>query len=52
MTIIYVDSEIRVIPPVNPAHFAALENVIPGAKVDGLIDTPVNLVLWRAGAAS
>ena len=52
MTIIYVDSEIRVIPPVNPAHFGVLENVIPGAKVGGLIDTPVNPVLWPTAAAS
>jgi ectoine hydroxylase-related dioxygenase (phytanoyl-CoA dioxygenase family) len=52
MTIIYVDADIRVIPPVNPAHFGVLENVIPGAVVGGLIDTPVNPVLWPVATAS
>jgi hypothetical protein len=52
MTVIYVDAAIRVIPPVNPAHFGVLENVIPGAQVGGLIDTPVNPVLWPPPAAS
>ena len=52
MTIIYVDADIRVIPPVNPAHFGVLANVIPGAKVGGLIDTPVNPVLWPPVAAT
>jgi ectoine hydroxylase-related dioxygenase (phytanoyl-CoA dioxygenase family) len=46
MTIIYVDAEIRVSPPVNRAHLAVLRDVIPGAKVGGPIDTPVNPVLW------
>jgi ectoine hydroxylase-related dioxygenase (phytanoyl-CoA dioxygenase family) len=50
MTIIYVDAEIRVTPPVNPAHFGLLEHVIPGAKVGELIDTPLNPVLWPPAA--
>jgi ectoine hydroxylase-related dioxygenase (phytanoyl-CoA dioxygenase family) len=52
MTIIYVDADIRVIPPVNPAHFGLLEHVIPGAKVGGLIDTPLNPVLWPPNSVS
>lgn len=52
MTIIYVDADIRVIPPVNPAHFGLLEHVIPGAKVGGLIDTPLNPVLWPPSSVS
>lgn len=46
MTIIYVDADIRVTPPVNPAHYGVLENVITGAEVGGLIDTPLNPVLY------
>jgi Phytanoyl-CoA dioxygenase (PhyH) len=51
MTIIYVERDIRVTPPVNPAHFGLLEHVIPGAQVGGLLDTPANPVLWPPGAS-
>ena len=51
MTIIYVDADIRVTPPVNPADFGVLENVIPGAVVGGLIDTPMNPVLFPPATA-
>jgi len=52
LTIIYVDADIRVTEPVNPAHHGVLETVIPGAQVGGVIDTPVNPVLWPSAAAS
>jgi len=47
MTIIYVDADIRVTEPANPAHLGVLESILQGAQVGGLVDTPLNPVLYE-----
>lgn len=46
MTIIYVDAAIRVTEPQNPAHWGVLENVMPGAKVGGEVNSHLTPVLY------
>lgn len=46
MTIIYVDAAIRVTEPENPAHHGVLETVMPGARVGGLVESPLNPILY------
>ncbi len=46
MTIIYVDADITITEPRNPAHHGLLDSVLTGAKVGGRIETPMNPVLY------
>ena len=47
MTIIYVDADNRVAEPTNPAHHDVLANIMPGAVVGGLVDSPMNPILYE-----
>jgi ectoine hydroxylase-related dioxygenase (phytanoyl-CoA dioxygenase family) len=46
MTIIYMDSEMRLAAPRNENQQNDWDTWCPGAKVGELIDTPINPVLW------
>lgn len=46
MTIIYVDASIRLTQPSNAAHRGVLEMITPGAQAGGLVDSPLNPVLY------
>jgi len=48
MTVIYMDSEMRLAAPRNSWQQNDWDTWCPGAKVGELIDTPINPVLWRA----
>jgi ectoine hydroxylase-related dioxygenase (phytanoyl-CoA dioxygenase family) len=48
MTIIYMDSEMRLAAPRNENQQNDWDTWCPGAKVGELIDTPINPVLWSS----
>ena len=48
MTVIYMDSDMRLAAPRNENQQADWDGWCPGAKVGELIDTPLNPVLWKA----
>jgi ectoine hydroxylase-related dioxygenase (phytanoyl-CoA dioxygenase family) len=47
MTVIYMDSEMRLAAPKNEWQQADWEGWCPGAKVGELIDSPLNPILWE-----
>ncbi len=47
MTMIYVADGTRVAPPANRSQASDLASWMPGAEVGGLVDTPLNPLLWR-----
>jgi ectoine hydroxylase-related dioxygenase (phytanoyl-CoA dioxygenase family) len=47
MTVIYMDSDMRLAAPRNPHQKDDWEGWCPGAKVGELIDSPLNPVLWH-----
>jgi len=47
MTVIYMDSEMRLAAPRNENQQNDWDTWCPGAKVGELIDTPINPVLWE-----
>jgi ectoine hydroxylase-related dioxygenase (phytanoyl-CoA dioxygenase family) len=49
MTVIYMDSEMRLAAPRNSWQQNDWDTWCPGAKVGELIDTPINPVLWESG---
>lgn len=48
MTIIYMDSEMKLAAPRNANQQNDWDTWCPGAKVGEVIETPINPVLWRA----
>jgi ectoine hydroxylase-related dioxygenase (phytanoyl-CoA dioxygenase family) len=51
MTIIYVDADIAISEPVNDPQRKDLATFMPGARVGGVPDTPLNPVLYRHSTA-
>lgn len=49
MTMIYMDSAMKLAEPTNHMQAADRDQWCPGAQVGELIDTPINPVLWAAG---
>lgn len=47
MTMIYIDSAMRLAQPVNHMQQADWDKWCPGAVVGDLIDTPINPVIWQ-----
>lgn len=52
MTIIYVDENIRLIEPKTKAHKSDRERWCKGAEVGGILDGPLNPVVWSSRASS
>lgn len=50
MTMIYMDAQMRLAPPVNSQQVADWEKWCPGAIIGNIIDTPINPVLYRRAA--
>jgi len=48
MTVIYIDENARLIQPQRKAHERDWETWCPGVKVGGIIDSPLNPVLWSS----
>lgn len=46
MTMIYVDKNIRLIQPAHKNHQSDWDNWCPGVKVGGILDSPLNPILW------
>jgi ectoine hydroxylase-related dioxygenase (phytanoyl-CoA dioxygenase family) len=46
MTMIYVDKDIRLIQPAHKNHQSDWDNWCPGVKVGGILDSPLNPILW------
>jgi len=52
MTIIYMDSEMRLAEPINDNQKLDWKVWMPGAKIGEIIDTPLNPVLYQTGEKS
>lgn len=48
MTIIYVDEDIRLIEPKTKAHQSDRENWCKGAEIGGILNGPLNPVIWTS----
>jgi len=46
MTMIYLDSEMRVAPPANANQESDLRTWLPGAQIGEIVDTPLNPLLY------
>lgn len=46
MTMIYVDNDIRLIAPAHKNHQSDWDNWCPGVQVGGVLDSPLNPILW------
>ena len=46
MTMIYLDSEMRVATPANPCQENDLRAWMPGARIGEVVDTPLNPQLF------
>ncbi len=46
MTMIYVDKDIRLIEPAHQKHQSDWDKWCPGVQIGGILDSPLNPVLW------